>query len=247
MDLAELNAISEKLKRPRNIDVISLQKKRIETEISNLRTQVDTNSETPKVRTVNNEVKRYECEITNYAWDQSDKFIKFFIGLDNVQNSPEENVVVTFTPNSILLKVANVQNKDYKFEVNNLLHEINVEKSYRKIKSNSIAIYAKKAIDGKLYECYYLGYYSNQQFFIVNVSLHVGKKWSHLTTTEKRLADIKKHSMEDELETNKDDPGAGLMKIMQSMYEKGDSETKRMIAKAWTEGQQKTLNSDFQM
>lgn len=68
-----------------------------------------------------------------------------------------------------------------------------------------------------------------------------------MTTTEKRLADIKKHSLEDELETNKDDPGAGIMKIMQSMYEKGDSETKRMIAKAWTEGQQKTMNPDLQL
>lgn len=149
MDLAELNSISETLKRPRNIDAISLQKKRIETEISNLRAQVDTILETPKVRIANTEAKRYECEISNYAWDQSDKFIKFFIGLDGVQNSSEENVVVTFTSNSILLKVANVQNKDYKFEVNNLLHEIDVDKSYRKIKTNSIAIYAKKTTEGK--------------------------------------------------------------------------------------------------
>lgn len=141
LDLAELNEISEKLKRPRNIDAVLLQKKRIETEISNLRAQ--------ELRTTNSDVRRYECEIINYAWDQSDKFVKFFIGLDGVQNSPEENVVVTFTPNSILLKVANIQNKDYKFEVNNLLHEIVVEKSYRKIKTNSIAIYAKKATDGR--------------------------------------------------------------------------------------------------
>lgn len=75
--------------------------------------------------------------------------------------------------------------------------------------------------------------------------MRVGKKWSHLTTTEKRLADIKKNSLEEDLDTNKDDPGAGLMKIMQNMYEKGDSETKRMIAKAWSEGQQKTLNPDL--
>lgn len=47
---------------------------------------------------------------------------------------------------------------------------------------------------------------------------------------------------------SKDDPGAGLMKIMQNMYEKGDAETKRMIAKAWTEGQQKTMTPpDFNM
>lgn len=146
MDLAELNVISEQLKRPRNIDAISLQKKRIETEISNLRAQLanTTNGETPKARSANVETKRYECEITNYAWDQSDKFVKFFIALDGVQDAGEENVIVTFTPNSILLKVINIQNKDHKFEVKNLLHEIDVDSSYRKIKTNSIAIYAKK-------------------------------------------------------------------------------------------------------
>lgn len=90
----------------------------------------------------------------------------------------------------------------------------------------------------------------NQQFkklnvYSENVFTFLGKKWSHLTSTEKRLADMKKSTMENDLETNKDDPGAGLMKIMQSMYETGDSETKRMIAKAWTEGQQKKMGSDF--
>lgn len=154
LDLAELNTISEQLKRPRNVDVISLQKKRIETELSNLRAQLkeaDSTAAKPQT-TTSNEIKRYECEISNYAWDQSDKFVKFFIGLDSVQNSPEENVVVTFTPNSVLLKVSDVQNKDHKFEVKNLLNEIDVEKSYRKIKTNSIAIYAKKASEG---ECLY--------------------------------------------------------------------------------------------
>lgn len=146
-----MNAISEQLKRPRNIDAISLQKKRIETELSNLRAELKpANLETTKPHTATStESKRYECEISNYAWDQSDKFVKFFIALDGVQNSTEENVVVTFTPNAILLKVADVQNKDHKFEVKNLLHEIDVEKSYRKIKTNSVAIYAKKAAEGK--------------------------------------------------------------------------------------------------
>lgn len=144
-----MNTISEQLKRPRNIDAISLQKKRYETELSNLRAQLATaNSETSKPRTGTSDVKRYECEISNYAWDQSDKFVKFFISLDGVQDTTEENVVVTFTPNSILLKVINVHNKDHKFEVNNLLQEIDVETSYRKIKTNSIAIYAKKANEG---------------------------------------------------------------------------------------------------
>lgn len=75
----------------------------------------------------------------------------------------------------------------------------------------------------------------------------IGKNWSHLTQTEKRLADLKKSTMEDDLDTSKDDPGTGLMKIMQKMYESGDSETKRMISKAWAEGQEKQMtNPDLQ-
>lgn len=138
--------------RPRNIDAISLQKKRIETELSNLRELLMAENalggnSAPKPAST--ETRRYESEITNYAWDQSDKFVKLFVALDGVQNASEENVRVTFTPNSILLKVADVQGKDYKFAINNLLHDIDVSTSYRKIKTNSIAIYAKKATESK--------------------------------------------------------------------------------------------------
>lgn len=56
---------------------------------------------------------------------------------------------------------------------------------------------------------------------------------------------MKKSAMEDDLDTKSDDPGAGLMKIMQRMYETGDSETKRMISKAWSEGQQKGQNPNM--
>lgn len=149
--MAELNGISDQVKRQRNIDAIFLQKKRIETELINLRAQAQESPDKPKVRSANTENKRYECEISNYAWDQSDKFVKFFISLDGAQNAPEDNVDVKFTVNSILLKVIDVQNKDHKFEVNNLLHNIDIEKSYRKIKTNAIAIYAKKVEEGKYF------------------------------------------------------------------------------------------------
>lgn len=249
LDLAELNELSGQLKRSRNIDAILIQKKRIETEISNLRAQLSATSETQNVRKANNEVKRYECEITNYAWDQSDKFVKFFIGLDGVQDAQEENVVVTFKPQSIQLKVTNVQNKDYKFEVKNLLQDIDVEKSYRKIKTNSIAIYAKKATEGQSSKSICRSVFNQYSIFMTiyfDSNLKLGKNWSHLTSTEKRLADLKKSEMDNDLEADKsDDPGAGLMNIMKKMYDSGDSETKRMIAKAWTEGQDKSRGGDF--
>lgn len=154
MDLAELQAISSELKRPRNVDVVSLQIKRIETELSKLREQklaeeaAQKASATPKpVQAA--EQKRYECEITNYAWDQSDKFVKFFISLQGAHEAGEDNVTVEFKKNSILLRVANLQNRDHVFAVNNLLHEIDLEGSYRKVKTNAIAIYAKKSLESE--------------------------------------------------------------------------------------------------
>lgn len=37
----------------------------------------------------------------------------------------------------------------------------------------------------------------------------------------------------------------GLMKVMKQMYDSGDSEMKRNIAKAWTEGQEKTRGNSM--
>ena len=36
-----------------------------------------------------------------------------------------------------------------------------------------------------------------------------------------------------------EDPGVGLMKLMKQMYNDGDDEMKRTIAKAWHESQEK--------
>lgn len=65
-----------------------------------------------------------------------------------------------------------------------------------------------------------------------------------MTVTEKRVADTKKTLLaDDDIDDNKDDPSSGLMKIMQNMYQAGDPEMKRMIAKAWTEGHEKNLKN----
>lgn len=149
----ELNSVSEQLKRPRNIDFISLQQKRIETELTNLRDQLrseESQQTAPKASADSaSTTKRYECEITNYAWDQSDKFVKLFVVLNGVQNLGEDNVAVTFTENSVHLKITGLDNKDHVFAINNLLNSIDVTKSYRKVKTDTIAIYAKKSQEGK--------------------------------------------------------------------------------------------------
>ena len=40
------------------------------------------------------------------------------------------------------------------------------------------------------------------------------------------------------------DPQAGLMDLMKKMYDDGDDEMKRTIAKAWTESQEKKMRGE---
>ena len=56
----------------------------------------------------------------------------------------------------------------------------------------------------------------------------------------KVAADSKSKAMEPKPDASKD-PSAGLMAMMKKMYEEGDDEMKRTIAKAWTEGQDKKV------
>lgn len=64
------------------------------------------------------------------------------------------------------------------------------------------------------------------------------KNWSHLTSTEKHLKEIKDSGFKDDLDGT-GDPSAGLMNMMKRLYDQGDSETKKMIAKSWQESEEK--------
>ncbi len=63
-----------------------------------------------------------------------------------------------------------------------------------------------------------------------------GTDWSHLRAVEKAAAKSKFKSPA--MEEDKD-PSAGIMNMMKQMYEEGDDEMKRTIAKAWTESRDK--------
>lgn len=161
--------------------------------------------------------KRYVSELTNYAWDQSDKFVKLFVTLDGIQNieNPDANVTISFTANSLQLKVSNFQNRDYVFVVNNLLSNIVPDASYQKVKTDMVYIYLKKQKEGA--------------------------KWTYLTSTEKQLKELKqlKTAASEDTATDPSDPTSSLMSMMKKMYQEGDPEMKRMIAKSWQESTDK--------
>lgn len=62
--------------------------------------------------------------------------------------------------------------------------------------------------------------------------------WTDLVKVEKEAKKLPKMS-EDA------DPSAGIMNLMKQMYEEGDDEMKRTIAKAWTESRDKNSMMGF--
>lgn len=103
----------------------------------------------------------------------------------------------------------NLENKDYVLTINKLLNPIVPEQSTWKVKNDMV---------------------------IVTIAKEKQENWSHVTELEKKMSDSKKKLPEMDENSH---PTDGLMSIMKNMYEQGDDEMKRMIAKAWTESQSK--------
>ncbi|KAH8308579.1 hypothetical protein KR018_011944, partial [Drosophila ironensis] len=206
-DVAEFAALLETAKSGRVRGVLTAGKAEAEREIVNLEMKARLAAE--RAQGGGGDTKRYLVELTDYGWDQSAKFVKLFITLNGVQGCAEENVTVEYTETSLQLHVRDLQGKDYGLSVNNLLHAIDVDKSYRKIKTDMVAIYLKKAKEGE--------------------------NWDVLTAIQKRL----KQKQDSEMSKDSENPESALVNIMKKMYNNGDAKTKQMIAKAWTESQDK--------
>jgi len=220
LDIAELKALQEKSTRSRVRDVISVQVRRLETELVDLKdklkaeTPIKTKEATTKP---SDSVKRVmECQLKDYSWDQSEKFVKLYLtGLNGVDKCPQENIKIEYTNESVNLRVgpfSEQANKVFTFGIKKTCHMINPDKSYHKAKSDYLAVFLAKH--------------------------NPGSDWSHITYAEKIAAESKKKSEEPKMDDNAD-PSAGIMNMMKKMYQDGDDEMKRTIAKAWTEGQDK--------
>lgn len=68
-----------------------------------------------------------------------------------------------------------------------------------------------------------------------------GKKWGFVTAAEKAAHDKKNAPPKfDDGGDDDKDPTKGIMSMMKKMYDEGDDDMKRTIAKAWTESQNKS-------
>lgn len=213
-DAEELKQLHSLAVRQRVKDALSLDLRKLETEIIRIQEQIAKEKEENKAGSssqstiVASGTRCYDVKITNYAWDQSDKFVKIFVTLKNIHTLPAENVSCNFKNRSMELRVNALENRNHLLPIVNLLEEINVEKSYHKVKNDNVIVYLAKS--------------------------QVGETWSHLTGAEKKVTEKKPPKYEP---SATEDPSSSIMGLLKSMYDDGDDEMKRTIAKAWASNQ----------
>ncbi|XP_019875141.1 calcyclin-binding protein [Aethina tumida] len=206
LDVAELETLEKQSTRQKIKDILSIEKRKLISEIVKLEEENNLPDNVPVKSTQAASTKRYQVKINNYAWDQTNKFVKFYVTLKNVHTIPADNVKCSFRARALELTVDDLDNKDHVFTISKLLEDIEPDQSNWKVKTDMV---------------------------IINAAKKTQNKWSHVTSLEKKASDAQK------MDTENMDPADGIMSLMKNMYEKGDDEMKRTIAKAWTESRNK--------
>ncbi|XP_021341769.1 calcyclin-binding protein-like [Mizuhopecten yessoensis] len=215
-DAAELQGFLENASRPRVKDILTLELRKIQTDIINKEERNSTSgvgkeTDTAKPTTEGLKTKQPRSvsyiQEKNYAWDQSEKFMKIYAQLPDVQSLATDKITCDFTDRSIRLQVRELKNKNHQWHVANLMEEIVPEESYFKVKTNSVLVMLKKK---------------------------AVKTWPYVTEREKKASDNKKPKADESK-----DPNDSLMDMMKQMYDDGDDEMKKNITKAWSESRNK--------
>ncbi|CAF4030622.1 unnamed protein product, partial [Rotaria sp. Silwood2] len=212
-DIDEIKNLLSQSNRSRVKQFLEIQQRRLETDLITLKEKQEQNAapaaeKKPTVTVPSSTNRSYTKEITLYAWDQTDKYVKIYVqNLDGVGDLPENQVRSSFEVRGFTLEIINLKNINYLFKRGRLLNEIKPEQSSYKVKKDMVIISLAKA-DSKNWECIF--------------------------QDEKKTPEKPIPKMDDGK-----DPGDSLMQLMKNMYETGDDEMKRTIAKAWTESREK--------
>lgn len=182
--------------------LLTSEAEKLEKQISSLEDRA-----TKPVQKVSPRPHVFTVKVTNYAWDQSEKFVKLYVTISSVHTLPAESIISTFHQKSVELQVSGLDGKNYSFVINNLMHDIQPTDSYHKVKSDMVVLFLRK---------------SSVQ------------NWSYVTESEKKSKEPRIPKPDEN-----EDPSQSLMSLMKQMYDDGDDEMKRTIAKAWTEAREK--------
>jgi calcyclin binding protein len=214
LDIEELQKFLNDAQRQRVRDFLSVQLRKLQTELTSLIEEQATQpceADVTPVAPVKPSIPkgRYTKEITTYGWDQSDAFMKIYVSdLKGVQNLNKENISLECSKNGFKLKIQDLDGKDVMLQISNLFDEIIPSESKHKVKTDTVLVMLKKQ--------------------------EKGKTWAYVTQQEKKTKEKKTPKMDENA-----DPQDSLMNMMKQMYEDGDDEMKRTISKAWYESRNK--------
>uniref|UniRef100_A0A915KIP2 Calcyclin-binding protein n=1 Tax=Romanomermis culicivorax TaxID=13658 RepID=A0A915KIP2_ROMCU len=211
-DLNELKHLKTVAKRPNILDLLNKEIGKLENQLSSSKVDKNISCSTSK-----NQQEKIDgsnllplIKLSTYAWDQSEKFVKIYVTINNVENCNLDNVKCEFLTRSFELNVKNFDAKDYQMIIKGLSHPISSQQSYFKIKKDTILLMLAKE--------------------------KIGQKWQGLTEHEEKS---KQKKDEIDKPNTDGDLGGNLMGLMRKMYDEGDDEMKRTIKKAWCQAQDK--------
>ncbi|XP_042353178.1 calcyclin-binding protein [Plectropomus leopardus] len=168
-DLQELGSLLEKAERKRVQELLKQEQSKVEKELAIKRQQKEKQARREADPSAASKAA-YTVKITNYAWDQSEKFVKIYLTLKDVHKIPSENVEVNFTEKSFSVLVRDLSGKNHQMTILNMLYPIDEKESYKKIKTDMVLVMCKKQST---------------------------KKWECLTTVEKQSKEKDKPSVDE--------------------------------------------------
>lgn len=115
-DLLELGSLLEKSERKRVQDLLKQEQKKVEKELSVKQQQKEQQAKREADPSAGSKAV-YTVKITNYAWDQSEKFVKIYLTLKDVHKIASENVEVNFTESSFSVLVKDLDGKNHQMTV----------------------------------------------------------------------------------------------------------------------------------
>lgn len=154
-------------------------------------------------------------KITNYGFDESDSFASVYVSenMRGVGRLPAENVRCTFDDQRVHLLVRELNGANHELVLSNLAGRIDAGGSRVRVKADRVVLQLRKA--------------------------EPRKSWARLVrdpAAERKEQKRKGRDDDGPLGGDSGDPSAGIMGLMKEMYDEGDDEMKRVIAKAWVRG-----------
>ncbi|CAD8076179.1 unnamed protein product [Paramecium sonneborni] len=139
-DLAEVQQVLGTIKRKGNIDYLNNRVKYLENSIKILTPQKVVEPEKQQEQQSKDQDILLYQGITKYAWDQEGNKIKIIISLEGIGQLPKENIISSFSINSVDVKIQNYKGINQRFGIKKTFDDLKDRECSVKTTNNSLII-----------------------------------------------------------------------------------------------------------